>query len=179
MACLIISFSSLPQAMGQNLVQLSALQKQIENCGLQLPELAKISNYNQLYTAISNHYLLLRDQIIEREILYKLGDQNYKLKVNNDDISVFKIGEEDRLSPVVIDAKQKIKTTQGKIKQLTVNARIQEDWGQYFEQREKNLQIQYSIRNSKISQMKISNTKSKQILDCNLKNKSEVCYCLK
>lgn len=165
--------------------KLSVLQTQISHCGLTFPNLNKISNYNQLYSAVEKKYLLFSEKIVEREIRYRSKGENYKLRVNNDIMSLFRLGEEDRVIPTTIDipkpidAKQKITTVKGKIKQLILNAKIEEDWGQYFEQRENGVQIEYSIRNSKISQMKIDLTKTKQTLDCKLKNDSEVCFCLK
>lgn len=165
--------------------KLSVLQTQISNCGLTFPNLNKISSYNQLYAAVEKKYLLFSEKIVEREILYRSKGENYKLRVNNDIMSLFRLGEEGRVIPTTIDipkpidAKQKITTVKGKVKQLTLNAKIEEDWGQYFEQRENGVQIEYSIRNSKISQMKIDLTKTKQTLDCKLKNDSEVCFCLK
>lgn len=165
--------------------KLSVIQTQISNCGLTFPNLTKITNYNQLYAALDKKYLLFSEKIIEREMLYRARGENYKLRVNNDVMSLFRLGEEDRAIPTAIevskpiDAKQKITTVKGKIKQLTLNAKIEEDWGQYFEQRENGVQIEYSIRNSKISQMKIKLTKTKQVLECKVKNYSEVCFCLK
>lgn len=165
--------------------KLSVLQTQINNCGLSFPNLSKILSYNQLYSALDKKYLLFSEKIVEREIRYRSKGENYKLRVNNDIMSLFRLGEEDRAIPAAIevskpiDAKQKITTVKGKIKQLTLNAKIEEDWGQYFEQRENGVQIEYSIRNSKISQMKINLSKTKQVLDCKLKSESEVCFCLK
>ena len=165
--------------------KLSVLQTQISNCGLEFPNLNKISNYNQLYSAIDSKYLLFSEKIVERELRYRSKGDDYKLRVNNDIMSLFRVGEEERVTPTQInipkpiDAKQKITTVKGKIRQLTLNAKIEEDWGQYFEQRENGVQIEYSIRNSKISQMKINLTKTKQVLDCKVKSDSEVCFCLK
>lgn len=168
-----------------SLPKLSVLQTQISSCGLAFPNLSKITNYNQLYAAIDAKYLLFSEKILERELRYRSKGVDYKLRVNNDIMSLFRVGEEERVTPMMIDipkpidAKQKIATVKGKIRQLTLNAKIEEDWGQYFEQRENGVQIEYSIRNSKISQMKINLTKTKQVLDCKVKNNSEVCFCLK
>lgn len=165
--------------------KLSVIQTQIDKCGLEFTNLRKITNYNQLYAALDKKYLLFSEKTIEREVRYRSKGENYKLRVNNDVMKLFRLGDEDRAIPVAIemskpiDAKQKISTVKGKIKQLTLNAKIEEDWGQYFEQRESGVQIEYSIRNSKISQMKIEMTKTKQVLDCKLKSDSEVCFCLK
>lgn len=165
--------------------KLNVIQTQISKCGLSFPNLNKITNYNQLYAAIDKKYLLYSDKTMERELLYKSRGVEYKLKVINDVMSLFRFGEEGRVIatnieiPKPVDAKQKITTVKGKVKQLTLNAKIQEDWGQYSEQRENGVQIEYSIRNSKISQMKINLTKTKQVLDCKVKSDSEVCYCLK
>jgi hypothetical protein len=160
-------------------VKLNTLQTQISQCGLSFPDLAQIKNYDQLYNAVAKKYFLLSEKIVDREILFRSKNENFKLKVNNDVISIFKIGDEDRVTPVPFDAKQKIRTIKGKIKQLTLNTRIEEDWGQYFEQREMGIQVEYSTRKFKISQLKITQTKTNQVLDCKLKNQSEVCYCLK
>lgn len=156
----------------------SVLQKQIMSCGLELDRLQKIITYNQLYSAIDKQYFLITDKTLEREVLYRSRGDDYKLKVINDKITIYKIGEEGRVSPVSFDAKQKISTVKGKVRQLILNAKVDEDWGQYFEQREQGIQVEYSIRNSKITQMKINLTKTKQILDCQLKNESEVCNCV-
>ncbi|MES2802020.1 MAG: hypothetical protein V4654_05970 [Bdellovibrionota bacterium] len=145
----------------------------------------KITNYNQLYAAIDKKYVLLSEKTMERELLYRSRGENYKLKVINDVMSLYRFGEEGRViaanieTSKPVDAKQKITTVKGKVKQLTLNAKIEEDWGQYSEQRESGVQIEYSIRNLKISQMKINLTKTKQVLDCKVKSNSEVCFCLK
>lgn len=164
-------------------LKLNVIQTQISKCGMNFPELQKIKNYNQLYVALDQKYLLFSEKTVEREIRYRLKGENYRLKVINDVMTLYRIGEEDRMTqtnietPKAIDAKQKITTVKGKVKQLTLNAKIEEDWGQYFEQRENGVQIEYSIRNSKISQMKVNLTKTKQVLDCKVKNNSEVCFC--
>ncbi|AZZ36164.1 hypothetical protein CIK05_04935 [Bdellovibrio sp. qaytius] len=164
---------------------LNVIQTQISSCGLSFPELNKILNYNQLYAAVDKKYLLYSEKTIERELRYRSKGENYRLKINNDVLTLYRVGEEDRMiktsieTPKPIDAKQKITTVKGKVRQLTLNAKIDEDWGQYFEQRENGVQIEYSIRNSKISQMKIDLTKTKQVLDCKVKGDSEVCFCLK
>ena len=162
----------------------NVIQTQISKCGLALSDLNKIKNYNHLYTAIDKKYLLYSEKTVERELRYRSKGENYKLKIINDVITLFRVGEEDRMiqtnieTPKSVDAKQKITTVRGKVKQMTLNAKIDEDWGQYFEQRENGVQIEYSIRNSKISQMTINLTKTKQVLDCRLKSESEVCFCL-
>jgi hypothetical protein len=163
----------------------SVMQTQISNCGLSFLNLNKITTYNQLYSALEKKYVLFSEKIMEREIRYRSKGENYKLRVNNDVMTLFRLGEEDRAIPTAIemskpiDAKQKITTAKGKIKQLILNAKIEEDWGQYFEQRENGVQIEYSIRDSKISQMRINLTETKQVLDCKVKNDSQVCNCLK
>ncbi len=165
--------------------KLNVIQTQIDRCGLSFPELTKIKNYNQLYAALDKKYLLFSEKTVERELRYRSKGQDYRLKVINDVMTLYRVGEEDRMIqtaielPKSVDAKQKITTVKGKVKQLTLNSRIDEDWGQYFEQRESGVQIENRIRNSKISEMKIDLTKTKQVLDCKVKNESEVCFCLK
>ena len=165
--------------------KLNVIQTQISNCGLSFPEIHKIKNYNQLYAALDKKYLLFAEKTVERELRYRSKGQDYRLKVINDVMTLYRVGEEDRMiqtaieTPKSVDAKQKITTVKGKVKQLTLNAKIEEDWGQYFEQRENGVQIEYRIRNSKISEMKIDLTKTKQVLDCKVKSESEVCFCLK
>lgn len=181
----LFSYCTFAQIASPKPATLNVIQTQISNCGLSFPNLSKITNYNQLYAAIDKKYLLYSEKTMERELLYRSRGENYKLKVINDVMSLFRFGEEGRVIPTNIqtskpvDAKQKITTVKGKVKQLTLNAKIEEDWGQYSEQRENGVQIEYSIRNSKISQMKINLTKTKQVLDCKVKSESEVCYCLK
>lgn len=180
-------FSYTTFAQGQPVPQMpkyNVIQTQISKCGLILSDLNKIKNYNHLYAAIDKKYLLYSEKTVERELRYRSKGENYKLKIINDVMTLFRVGEEDRMiqtnieTPKSVDAKQKITTVRGKVKQMTLNAKIDEDWGQYFEQRENGVQIEYSIRNSKISQMKINLTKTKQVLDCRLKSESEVCFCL-
>lgn len=165
--------------------KLSVMQTQISHCSLDFVNLNKIKTYNHLYTALEKKYVLFSEKIVEREIRYRSKGENYKLRVNNDVMTLFRLDDEDRAIPTMIevskpiDAKQKITTVKGKVKQLILNAKIEEDWGQYFEQRENGVQIEYSIRDSKISQMKVNLTKTKQALDCKVKNDSQVCNCLK
>lgn len=155
------------------------MQTQINQCGLNFSNLKKITTFEKLRSAIDKEFLLLSEATIEREILYRSRGQNFKLKVNNDEISIYKFDDEGRVIPVPFDAKQKIKTVKGRVRQLILNTKVEKDWGQFFEQRENGVQIEYSTRNSKISQLRINMSKTKQSLDCKLKNESEVCYCLK
>ncbi|MFN3453636.1 MAG: hypothetical protein ACK41T_01660 [Pseudobdellovibrio sp.] len=162
-------------------IDLTVLQNQIKECSINLDHIKKVKNLNDLYKSIDREYLLLSEKTLEREVLYKIRSDTYKLKVLNDVISIYKVGEEDRLEPINIDAKRKssqVKTVKGQVKQFTLNAKVDEDWAEYFEQRESGYSLEYSIRNSKISALKITNSKNKHVLDCRLKTDAEVCNCL-
>lgn len=159
--------------------KLSVLQGQIKGCGLDFSNLNKIANYNQLYAAIEKKYRLLSEKTVEREIVYRIRGENRKLKVIDDEISMYKFGDEDRVIPIQFDAKQKIKTIKGKVKQLILNSKVEDDWGRYFEQRDQGIQVEYRMHNSKISHIKVTLSNIKQALDCKMKNGSQVCFCVK
>ena len=111
----------------------NVIQTQISKCGMSFPELNKIKNYNHLYAALNKKYLLYSEKTMERELRYRSKGENYKLKIINDVMTLFRVGEEDRMiqtnieTPKSVDAKQKITTIRGKVKQMTLNAKIDED----------------------------------------------------
>jgi len=157
---------------------LTVFQDQIVKCQLNLPGLSQIRNFQDLYIAIDKKYLLLFEKTLEREVLYSARSENYKLKVIQDKISILKIDSEGKTSPAPIDAKQKIGTVRGRVKQLLLNAKIEQDWAQYFEQRENDIQLEYSVRDSEMIKLSIKLHQNKQILNCEKKSTSNVCFCV-
>lgn len=157
----------------------SLLQNQIKDCNLQLENLIDVKNLNQLYSQIQKKYLIVSEKTIYRELYYKLKNENLKIKVTNDVLELFKIDDEDRHTPINIDARQKLKIVQAQINQLTLNAKIDKDWQKTLEVRENGLKIEIVRVDQKITQLKVSSNKISKSLECQTVNASEICFCNK
>lgn len=159
--------------------EMSVLQDQISKCFPQLKNLKKIDSFKNLYASLDRQFFLLNEITNAAEVIYKANDEIYKLKVSQNKITWFRIDEDGTAQPKSIDAKHKLTTVRGKIKQMTLNTRIQEEWADYTEKRENGLVIEYSVRAGEITKLRAIISKDKQELSCEKKSASEVCFCSK
>ncbi len=157
----------------------SSFQNQIKDCEIKLTELKSIKNFLSLHNEIQKKYLLLSERTLYRELYFQIKNENRKIKVTNDVLELFKIGDEERHSIINVDTRQKTKTLQSQISQLVLNAKIEKDWQKTLEIHENGLKIEAVRVDSKITQLKISSDKNLKTLDCQVVNASEICICNK
>jgi hypothetical protein len=158
---------------------LSVFQSQIKDCDFNFSELKSIKNFSNLYAEIQKKYLLTSERTLYRELYFQVKNENKKIKITNDVLELFKIGENERHTQINIDARQKSLTLQSQISQLTLNAKIDSDWKKSLEFRENSLKIEIVRVDDKITQLKVVSDKNLKTLDCQIVNASEVCLCNK
>ena len=163
----------------ENVVPLSLFQNQIKDCDLVLSELQNIKSFSALYAEIQKKYLIVSEKTLYRELTFQTKGENRKIKITNDNLEIFKVDRDDKLVKLGIDARHKLKTPQAQVSQLTLNAKIENDWIKSIETRENSLKIEIVRVDQKITQIKVSSLKSNSILDCQIVNTSEVCLCNK
>lgn len=167
--------------------KLSVYQQQIKKC---LPQLKKFSDYktmSQIYDVINSKFLLVSENTLYRELFYRslssqgqLGQsEDRKLKVTDNKIELLRIEKDEKVTPIDIDARQLNGPVEAQIKQLTLNAKIEKDWGKTRQVREGGLVLEVVRIDNKINQLQVSSEKTKLKLDCQMVNSSEVCLCSK
>ena len=157
--------------------ELSVLQDQIAKCFPKLEGYKSVKAFKDLYTRLDKQFILLNETTLAAEVIYKSNDQVYKLKVDNNKISWYEIADDGTAQIKQFDAKQKVTTVRGKIKQMTLNTQIQEEWADYAEKRENGLSIEYSVRQGEMTKIKVVDSKNKHELNCEKKSAVEVCFC--
>ncbi len=175
--CVLILFFSTTVFCKENV--LSSFQNQIKDCEIKLIELQNVKNFLNLHNEIQKKYLLLSEKTLYRELYFQIKNENRKIKITNDVLELFKIGDQERHSVINTDPRQKAKTLQAQISQLVLNAKIEKDWQKTLEIRENGLRIEAVRVDSKMTQLKISSDKNAKALDCQVVNSSEICLCNK
>lgn len=178
MACLLFLLSS-NLFCAETLKPLSLFQNQIKDCGFEFEKIRDIKTHSQLYSEASKKFALRSEKTIYRELYFRVKNETRKIKITNDTVELFKIGEEDRHTPLNIEARQKYQTLQSQISQLTLNTKIENDWQKIEEIRNSGVKIEIVRVDQKITQLKMNIDKSTKSLDCQLVNVSEICLCNK
>ena len=158
--------------------KLSVFQSQIQSCGIDIKNMSEVKSFDQIYKGLSE-LLLVSERIVYKELVYKTKAERRKLKVTNDSIEIFKIGEEDRHFKITVESRQKSKTTRAAISQFILNTKTESDWEKIAESREGGLQIEFVRDNGKLTQLNIKSSKSDKKLECLIVNGSEICLCNK
>ncbi len=159
-------------------VRLSSLQSQIQSCGVEVEKLNEIKTFDQIYKGISK-YTMLSEKIVYRELVYKFKNERRKLKVINNEIEIYKIGDEDRHYKMPIEPRQKSKTVRAAISQYILNMKIESDWEKITEERVGGLQVEFVRDNGNMSQLSLKFSKADSKLECLIVNQSEICLCNK
>ena len=173
---LLVAFPVFSQAQEADL---TFFQKEISGCLPELKQLKGLKSFDTVYKSISDQFLLTSEQNIYREVLFSIKDVQQKIKVSKENLELFKIESEGRLVGVPIDARQKLKTVSAQASQILNRAHISSDWHKTLEIREGALTIELVKKDGKIFQLSVEDRKTKQKLDCNSLNDSEVCICHK
>lgn len=159
-------------------IKSSLFQQQIESCKIEIENLSKVKTMAAIYSGLSKSLLLSSEKTIAREILYKAKNENRKITVYNDEIKIFKIQDDETLSPIVLEKRPQSKTISGYIKQLILNMPVDRDWSRVSETRETGINIEITRNNGKITQLKVKNPKaSGKILECQTSENLELCLC--
>lgn len=157
--------------------ELSVLQDQIAKCFPKLEGYKSVKAFKDLYARLDKQFILLNETTLAAEVIYKSNDQLYKLKVDNNKISWYEIADDGTAQIKQFDAKQKVTTVRGKIKQMTLNTQVQEEWADYAEKRENGLSLEYSVRQGEMSKIKVVDSKNKHELSCEKRSAVDVCFC--
>ena len=163
----------------EKLKPLSLYQNQIKDCGFDFENIRNIKTHFQLYSEASKKFALRSEKTIYRELFFRVKNEARKIKITNDVIELFKIGDEDRHTPINIEARQKYQTLQSQISQLTLNTKFESDWQKTEELRNSGVKIEIVRVDQKITQLKMNIDHSIKSLDCQLVNVSEICLCNK
>ena len=157
--------------------ELTFFQKEISTCLPKLKQLKGLKSFATVYKSISDQFLLTAEQNIYREVLFSIKEVPQKIKVSKENLELFKFENEGRLVQVPIDARQKLKTVSAQASQILNRAHISSDWHKTLEVREGSLTLEVVRKDGKVIQLSVEDRKTKQKLDCNNLNDSEVCIC--
>lgn len=158
---------------------LTHFQQEVKDCLPGLKNLKGLKSFDGVYQSVTGQYLLSSEQNVYREVIFKIKDQEQKLKITKEKLELFNIEDEGRLVAKPIDAQQKLKTVSAQASQILNRAHISFDWHKTVEIREGSLTVEVVKKDGKIFQLSIEDRKTKRKLDCNSLNESEVCICQK
>lgn len=163
----------------QQLENLTHFQQEVKECLPGLKKIKGLKSFDGVYQSVSSQYLLSSEQNVYREVIFKIKDQEQKLKVTKEKLELFNIEDEGRLVSTPIDAQQKLKTVSAQASQILNRAHISFEWHKTVEIREGSLTLEVVKKDGKIFQLSVEDRKTQRKLDCNSLNESEVCICQK
>lgn len=158
---------------------LTHFQQEVKDCLPGLKKIKGLKSFDSVYQSVSDQYLLSSEQNVYREVVFKIKDQEQKLKVTKEKLELYNIQDEGRLVPITIDAQQKLKTVSAQASQILNRAHISFEWHKTVEIREGSLTVELVKKDGKIFQLSVEDRKTQRKLDCNSLNESEVCICQK
>ena len=160
--------------------RLTPFQKTSQNFRRNPQEVKDLTSLQKVYGAVSQHYLLVSSEILNREVLYKIKDENRKLRLENGKVQLFKILEEEDDRAVLIDneLRQKNLTTESFLAQLLIHADIRSDWMKVAEKRSGSTSVAMTTMDGEIKSLQIERAKIKKKLDCNRTDGIDSCSCV-
>lgn len=159
--------------------KLTPFQKNLKACLQDDIDVKLLNTMRKTYEAVSKKYLLLSSVVIGREVLYKIKDENRKLKYEDGKIRLFRVvtTEDDRLEPVDNEVRQKSLTVESYLTQLLIHADIRYDWMKSRETRSGSTFVDITTVDSEFKSLVVEREKSKKKLECNRSDSSDICTC--
>ncbi len=176
---LAILFLSLASPAARKVTRLTPFQKNIQNCLQDQIEVKNLTSLSKVYATVSERYLLVSSEILNREVVYKIKNENRKLRLENGKVQLFKILEEEDDRAVLIDneLRQKNLTTESFLAQLLIHADIRSDWMKLGEKRSGSTSVVMTTLDGEIKSLQIERAKIKKKLDCNRTDAIDSCSC--
>ena len=154
-------------------------QKEIALCLPGLKKLEGLKSFEGLLSSVEAQYLVVTEQNIYREVQFEKESRSQKLKLTRDQLELFDIDAEGRLTSVEVEPLGKSKSFSRQIGQILHRAKISFDWHKTRETREGSLTVEIVRKESAVLQLSIENRSLKSKLDCNTLETSQVCICQK
>lgn len=166
-----------------NVVSVPPLVSELHRCGLTTKTVKSTSSLDDIYGDLDQTYLLVKSKTILREVVFKKGTQKHKIKIESDLLQLYSMDDPGIIKPISVDntsldAKQKMKTISGQVKQLTINAQIESDWSEIHEWRSEGVEFQLRRSQSLLTELVIKIGNHGQVR-CESVEKASVCLCQK
>jgi hypothetical protein len=155
------------------------LQETISKCFKDQIEVKGLRSLKNIYDLISKKQLLVASVVLNREVLYKIKDESRKLKYEDGKLQIYKIldDQDDQLSPIDNDVRQKSLTVEAYLSQLLLQADIRSDYMKIKETRISSTTVYVARQDDEIKTLVIENEKLQKKLDCSRSDNSVVCSC--
>lgn len=154
-------------------------QKEIALCLPSLKKIEGLKSFEGLMSSIESQFLVVTEQNIYREVQFEKESKLQKLKLTRDQLELYDIDAEGRLTSAEVEPLGKSKSFSRQIGQILHRAKITYDWHKTRETREGSLTLEIVRKDSAIVQLLIENRSLKSKLDCNTLETSQVCICHK
>ncbi len=152
-------------------------QKNIRQCLGEKIEASKLKNIKELYEILDKIYSLRSSETIYREVLYKEKSDTKKLKLEKGRISVFKVLDDNTISLLNNDARQKGLTDDSSINQLLASADIMEDWVKVKEMRAEQSILIFNRQQGQLKSLSFEKANQKMRLECSEIDLADICLC--
>lgn len=173
---LIFSEASLAEKNSQ-LKKLTLFQKSIVDCLGDEIVVHKINKLSELYHAIEVRYPLVLSNVLEREVTFKEKKLTKKLKLRDGKVLLFLVKEDETLTPLNNDVRQKSLTIESYINQLLIHADIKTDWMKTKEVRSGHSVVVISKDETSFKSLSFQKLDDSKILDCSREQAIDICVC--
>jgi len=162
-------------------------QQSLQRClGGQLDGL-KLNTHSQLYEVIVKKYPLISSETLYREVIYRLNDEDRKLKFENSQLGLYSVDPEGAVrllstesflqTPGSDQLRQKRLSPEARIDQLLFRASIKSDYRKMKEQRLQGLVLNVSWSGRILKNLQVEFPESKKILSCSQSGSTDICIC--
>lgn len=142
---------------------------------------SELFSVQDLYKEISKKYLLITSEVQEREVDYKIKNEDRKLKFRNSKVILYKVDRtDDNESLIKLDngLRQGSLTIEAYLTQLLLAADIRYDWQKIFEKRTNSTEITLILENGVLKIFEVFKDKLRKKLKCKTENNSDSCSCV-
>lgn len=175
-------------ARSQNMqAKLTPYQQSLQRClGGQLEGL-KLNTHSQLYEVIVKKYPLISSETLYREVVYRLNDEDRKLKFENSQLGLYSVDPEGAVrllstenflqTPATDQPRQKRLSPEARMDQLLFRASIKSDYRKTKEQRLQGLVLNVSWSGKNLKNLQVEFSESKKVLSCSQSGSTDICIC--
>lgn len=157
--------------------KLTLFQKAIADCLGNDLVVQKLNKLSELYGAIEVRYPLVLSNVLEREVIFNEKKITKKLKLKDGKVLLFLVSEDQTLTPLNNEVRQKSLTIESYLNQLLIHADIKTDWMKTKEVRSGQSVVVISKDESSIKSLIFQKLDDSKTLDCSREQSVDICTC--
>ncbi len=155
----------------------STFKKVLNECFAEEFSTEKLNKLSQVYDVLDRKYQLSSATLLERETVFKEDEQLKKLKFGEDKWTLYKVSDNEILSPLDSGMRQKKPTIEATLSELLIHAKLQSDWTITKELRQGQRILLITRLNKEITALEYKIWDQKKSLECVKQERGDVCSC--